>query len=100
MRSGTDKMLNAVQRPEAYREVVIDSDGAPIVLSVWDGREGDPLFPLAYTEQVFARIAAPSKELLVVDSDAHLLFNEALDAVLPPLLDRLTRRPANELLPA
>jgi alpha-beta hydrolase superfamily lysophospholipase len=52
---------------------------------------GDPLFPLAYTRQVYERIVAPSKELLVVDSDVHLLFNEDLDAVLPPLLNRLTR---------
>jgi hypothetical protein len=26
-----------------------------------------------------------------VDSDVHLLVNEDLDAVVPPLLDRLTR---------
>ena len=52
---------------------------------------GDPLFPLSYTRQVYGRIVAPSKELLIVDSDAHLLFNEDLDAVLPPLLDRLAR---------
>lgn len=49
----------------------------------------DPLFPLAYTRQVFDRLVAPDKELLVVDSEVHLLFNEDLDAVLPPLLDRL-----------
>lgn len=52
---------------------------------------GDPLFPLAYTEQVFDRIVAPAKELVVIDSDVHLLFNEDIDRVLPPLLDRLTR---------
>lgn len=52
---------------------------------------GDPLFPLAYTEQVYGRIVAPSRELLVVESAVHLPFNEDLDAVLPPVLDRLTR---------
>lgn len=52
---------------------------------------GDPLFPLTYTQRVYARIVAPDKELLIVDSDAHLLFNEDLGAVLPPLLDRLSR---------
>lgn len=52
---------------------------------------GDPLFPLTYTRQVYRRIVAPSKELLVVDTDVHLLFNEDLDAVLPPVLDRLMR---------
>lgn len=50
---------------------------------------GDPLFPLDYTRQVYAGIVAPTKELLVVDSGVHLLFNEDIDAVLPPLLDRL-----------
>ncbi len=50
---------------------------------------GDPLFPLASTRQVFSRIVAPRKELLVVDSDVHLLFNEDLPTVLPPLLERL-----------
>ena len=58
-------------------------------VTVLAGR-GDPLFPLAYTEEVYARIAAASKELVVVDSDAHLLFNEDLDAVLPVLQDRLS----------
>jgi alpha-beta hydrolase superfamily lysophospholipase len=52
---------------------------------------GDPLFPLTYTRQVYDRIVVPDKELLVVDSEVHLLFNEDLDAVLPPLLDRLMR---------
>jgi alpha-beta hydrolase superfamily lysophospholipase len=42
MRSGTDRLLNKVQRPAAYREVVITSAGAPIVLSVWRGEPGRP----------------------------------------------------------
>ena len=50
---------------------------------------GDPLFPLTYTQQVYERIAAPRKELLVLESDVHLLFNEDLEVVLPPLLARL-----------
>ena len=68
------------------------SIGCPVTIIA--GR-GDPLFPLTYTRQVHARIVAPEKELLVVDSDAHLLFDEDLDTVLPPLLDRLSGlRPA------
>lgn len=47
---------------------------------------GDPLFSLAYTKQVFARIEAPSKELLVLESDHHLIFNEALDVAVPAVL--------------
>ena len=50
---------------------------------------GDPLFSLAYTRAVFDRIEAPAKDLLVVDSDHHLIFTEALDAVLPALVPRL-----------
>lgn len=52
---------------------------------------GDPLFSLAYTKQVFERITAPSKELVVFDSDNHLLFNERLDLVLKPVADIITR---------
>ncbi|TGD90711.1 alpha/beta fold hydrolase [Mycolicibacterium sp. CH28] len=43
---------------------------------------GDPLFSLDYTRKVFARIAAPAKELVVFDTDHHLLFNECLPLVL------------------
>jgi len=50
---------------------------------------GDPLSPLGYTRQVFDEIVAPAKELLVVETDVHLLFVEALEATLPPLLQRL-----------
>jgi alpha-beta hydrolase superfamily lysophospholipase len=50
---------------------------------------GDPLFSLDYTREVFDRIDAPAKELVVVEADQHLLFNEALDVVLPVLLPRL-----------
>jgi pimeloyl-ACP methyl ester carboxylesterase len=50
---------------------------------------GDPLFPLAYIRQVYDRIVAPAKELLVLDADVHLLFVEARDQTLPPLVERL-----------
>ncbi|ABL80572.1 MULTISPECIES: alpha/beta fold hydrolase [unclassified Nocardioides] len=49
----------------------------------------DRLFPLAYMRAVYERIEAPAKDLLLVESDQHLLFNEDLDAVLPLLLPRL-----------
>lgn len=38
MRSSTDKLLNKIQHPDRYREVVITSAGTQIVLSVWAGR--------------------------------------------------------------
>lgn len=56
---------------------------------------GDRLFTLDYTREVFAGIVAPDKRLLVIDSDKHLIFNEALDAVLPvlvPLIGQEGRR--------
>lgn len=55
------------------------------------GGRGDPLFSLDYTRQVFARIAAPIKELVVFDTDHHLLFNECLPLVLGPVADLITR---------
>ena len=72
--------------------MVLDEDiaqpvGCPVLVVA---ASGDPLFPLNYTRQVFARINAPSKELLlVVDSDEHLIFNTAIDLVLSALVPRL-----------
>jgi alpha-beta hydrolase superfamily lysophospholipase len=50
---------------------------------------GDPLFSLPYTRRVFDRIVAPSKELLVFEVDRHLLFNECVELVSDPLVDRI-----------
>ena len=51
---------------------------------------GDPLFSFDYTQKVFARIAAPAKELVVFDTDHHLLFNECLPLVLPRIAELIT----------
>ena len=67
MRSAEQKVLNAVQRPEAYHEVVLGSSGARIVLSVWDAATGTP----------------------VVLFLPGTMFNEDLATVLPVLLERL-----------
>ncbi|KGJ78537.1 hypothetical protein GY21_06795 [Cryobacterium roopkundense] len=75
-------MLNKIQHPDAYREA-----SSPVLVIA--GR-GDPLFPLSYTRDVYESIVAPHKELLILESQVHLLFNEDLDALLPPLLDRLS----------
>lgn len=61
------------------------SIGCPVLVVAGSG---DPLFPPRYTQQVFGTIVAPHKELLVLESEVHLLFNEDLDVALPPLLDR------------
>lgn len=50
---------------------------------------GDPLFSLDYTRSVFDRIDAPAKELLLVESTEHLVFNTAIDQVLPALVPHL-----------
>jgi alpha-beta hydrolase superfamily lysophospholipase len=73
--------------------------GAPDVSGMADGSvgcpvlviaaSGDPLFSLAYTRRVFDRIVAPAKELLVFDVDRHLLFNECVELVTDPLIDRI-----------
>lgn len=52
---------------------------------------GDPLFSLEYTEQVYARIAAPAKELVVFDTDHHLLFNECVPLVLARVAELIAR---------
>jgi len=42
MRTREQRLLNAVQRPEVYEEVLLESDGTPIVLSLWRGEPGAP----------------------------------------------------------
>lgn len=54
---------------------------------------GDPLFSLDYTRSVFDRIHAPTKELLLVEANEHLIFNAAIDRVLPALVPRLRTAP-------
>ena len=39
-RSAEQRLLNAVQRPQTYREVVLASGGAEVVLSVWTASVG------------------------------------------------------------
>ena len=52
---------------------------------------GDPLFSFGYTRRVFDQIVAPAKELLVFEVDRHLLFNECVQLVTDPLVDRIRR---------
>lgn len=42
MRTPHQRLLNAVQRPDAYEEVVLERHGAPCVLSLWRGDPGAP----------------------------------------------------------
>jgi hypothetical protein len=51
--------------------------------------EGDELFSLAYTREVYERIVAPAKRLVVLESDRHLVLVESLDVALPVVLEAL-----------
>jgi alpha-beta hydrolase superfamily lysophospholipase len=42
MRTREQQLLNAVQRPEVYEEVLIDARGVPIALSIWKGNPDAP----------------------------------------------------------
>jgi alpha-beta hydrolase superfamily lysophospholipase len=49
----------------------------------------DPLFDIDYIRSVFDRIVAPSKELMSFDLPYHLLFIEAEEDVLGPIVSKL-----------
>lgn len=63
-----------------------DAIGCPVVVIV---ATGDRLFPFDYVERVYGRLVAPHKEMLVFDLDRHLIFNECVEQVFPPLIGRL-----------
>lgn len=50
---------------------------------------GDPLFSLSYTLKVFDLIKAPKKELLVLEADRHMLFNEDVEKTLAAIQQKL-----------
>jgi len=57
MRTQEQRLLNAVQRPDVYEEVLIQSRGVPIALSIWKYNPGAPcivfphgVHPLFYEE--------------------------------------------------
>ena len=52
---------------------------------------GDPLFPLDLTESTTRRIAAPQVNLIVLDTDCHLVLNEAVHLALPAVLSEMQR---------
>ena len=43
MRTAQQRILNAVQHPDRYREQLIDSSGFPVALSLWEGDPGEPV---------------------------------------------------------
>jgi len=52
---------------------------------------GDRLLPLEYERDLYERIVAPEKELLVFASDRHLLLNEGSAEVLSRIADAIRR---------
>ena len=53
--------------------------------------KGDPLFSFSYCSEVFDKIAAPGKEMIVFDEPSHLIFNECVDRVIEPIASSLKR---------
>jgi hypothetical protein len=50
---------------------------------------GDKLFPFDYVQEIYERIVAPDKEMLVFELDRHLIFNECVKEVLPSVAEKL-----------
>lgn len=50
---------------------------------------GDRLFPFDHVREIYERIVAPDKEMLVFDLDRHLIFNECVEEVLPSVVAKL-----------
>jgi alpha-beta hydrolase superfamily lysophospholipase len=61
-------------------------DGSLTVPVMVLAARADPLFPLDGIRAVVQRLQAPSMDLVVLDTDCHLVLNEALDLALPPVL--------------
>ena len=51
--------------------------------------KGDPLFSFSYCSDVFDKIAAPRKEMIVFDEPYHLIFNECVDRVIDHIVGSL-----------
>ena len=47
--------------------------------------KGDPLFSFDYTNKVFDLIHAPQKELLTLELNCHMIFNEDTDTTINAL---------------
>ncbi|CAM4502279.1 alpha/beta hydrolase [Paenibacillus typhae] len=51
--------------------------------------KGDPLFPEGYTRTIYEMIQAPYKELMLLDENVHLIFNERIPQVLGSIVAKL-----------
>ena len=58
----------------------------PVVLFA---SKGDRLFTIEYTNKVFELIKAKSKEIVLFDVNTHLIFNESLNVVFDPVVEKI-----------
>ncbi len=65
------------------------SDGSIKCPVVVIASTGDTLFPYSYCLEVYEKIAAPHKEMLVFDEPYHLIFNECCERVIGPIISKL-----------
>jgi len=65
------------------------SDGSIKCPVVVIASTGDTLFPYSYCLEVYEKIAAPHKEMLVFHEPYHLIFNESLERVIGPVVEKL-----------
>jgi alpha-beta hydrolase superfamily lysophospholipase len=65
------------------------SDGSIKCPVVVIASTGDTLFPYDYCLEVFEKIAAPHKEMLVFDEPYHLIFNECPERIIGPVVQKL-----------
>jgi alpha-beta hydrolase superfamily lysophospholipase len=65
------------------------SDGSIKCPVVVIASTGDTLFPYDYCLEVFEKIAAPHKEMLVFDEPYHLIFNECTERVIGQVVQKL-----------
>ena len=65
------------------------SDGSIKCPAVVIASTGDTLFSYSYCLEVFDKIAAPHKEMLVFDEPYHLIFNECPERIIGPVVQKL-----------
>jgi alpha-beta hydrolase superfamily lysophospholipase len=65
------------------------SDGSIKCPVVVIASTGDPLFPYSYCLEVYQKIVAPRKEMLVFHEPYHLILNESPERVIDPVVEKL-----------
>jgi alpha-beta hydrolase superfamily lysophospholipase len=65
------------------------SDGSIKCPVVVIASTGDTLFSYDYCLEVFEKIVAPHKEMLVFDEPYHLIFNECPERIIGPVVQKL-----------